>query len=177
MTSMVFEKANFFVLKWEGGLTNDANDSGGITKYGVSLKFLQSVDPKATADTIKNLTVDDEKRLFKEHFWDKIYGDNLPQAIAFVLYDTVVNVGVSQGVKFLQRVLGCNDDGKIGKNTLYLANTSCIKEVVDKFLTLRENFYKALVEKKPNQGVFLKGWLNRVTDLRKEVENYLNTLA
>ena len=36
----------------------------------------------------------------------------------------------------------------------------------------REKFYRQLVDAKPSLAVFLGGWLNRVTSLRKEVRCY-----
>lgn len=36
-----FEKAFSFVLKWEGVYTNDKDDPGGETKYGISKKAFQ----------------------------------------------------------------------------------------------------------------------------------------
>ena len=177
MTSNIFEKAHWFVEKWEGGLTDDPEDAGMITKFGVSLRFYKTIKPTATAEDIRNLTYEQAKNIFKEHFWDKAKCDLLPAGIAFVLYDTIVNVGISQGVKFLQRVLGCRDDGIIGKNTVFIANSCCIEKTINAFIELRENFYKALVEKKPNQKVFLKGWLNRTTDLKKEVFKMMMDMA
>lgn len=36
-----FEKAHEFTARWEGGYIEHANDPGGATKYGISLRFLK----------------------------------------------------------------------------------------------------------------------------------------
>ena len=41
-----------------------------------------------------------------------------------------------------------------------------------KFLTLQTEFYEAIVAKRPNQGIFLKGWLNRIHSLSSCIEKY-----
>ena len=168
-----FTKAQQFVAKWEGDLSNDKYDAGGITKYGVCLRFLQEIQPDATADTVKNLTKEQASEIFKQNFWVKAKCEELLEPIGFILYDTVVNTGIAQGVKFLQRALGIEADGKIGKNTIAKANDCNVKSVVESFLTQREEFYNKIVAKKPTQKCFLKGWLNRVADLRKEVNKLL----
>jgi hypothetical protein len=35
--------------------------------------------------------------------------------------------------------------------------------------SVREDFYRGIVARKPSQGVFLKGWMNRLNALRKEL--------
>lgn len=165
----LFDEAMDFVFRWEGGLCEDKNDAGGITNYGICLRFLQTVDPKATRDDIKNMTKDRAKDLFYKYFWLPCRCDELPDKAAFALFDTAINVGVSQASKFLQRVVGVKDDGKVGPDTV-----GAVKEYVEKhgeaeltveFLKKRSQFYKNIVAKRPSQKVFLKGWLNRTTAL------------
>jgi hypothetical protein len=36
-----------------------------------------------------------------------------------------------------------------------------------KYLDVRQEFFKKIVANKPSQSIFLKGWLNRVEGLRK----------
>lgn len=165
----LFDEAMDFVFRWEGGLCEDKNDAGGITNYGICLRFLKSVDPKATREDIKNMTKDKAKDLFYQNFWLPCRCDELSDKVAFVLFDTAINVGVSQASKFLQRVVGVKDDGKVGPDTVnavkeYIENHD-EATLVSEFLKKRSQFYKNIVANRPSQKVFLKGWLNRTTAL------------
>ena len=64
-----FEIAQKQVQKWEGGLTDDKYDRGGITNYGVCIEFLKDVAQRKkkivadlgielpiTRNSIRNLT-------------------------------------------------------------------------------------------------------------------------
>ena len=44
MGMVSFDTAVEFVLKNEGGLVENENDAGGITNFGISLRFLKSLD-------------------------------------------------------------------------------------------------------------------------------------
>lgn len=174
----LFDEAMDFVFRWEGGLCEDKNDAGGITNYGICLRFLKSVDPKATQEDIKNMTKDRAKDLFYKYFWLPCRCDELPDKVAFVLFDTAINTGVRQASKFLQRVVRVKDDGKVGRDTV-----NAVKEYVEKhgeatlvseFLKKRSQFYKNIVVNNPSQKVFLKGWLNRTTALADAVDVPIN---
>ena len=54
-----FDKALKFVLKWEGGYSNDPNDPGGETKYGISKRSYPELD-------ISKLTLEQAKDIFIE---------------------------------------------------------------------------------------------------------------
>ena len=171
----LFDKAMDFVFKWEGGLCEDANDAGGITNYGVCLRFLKTIKPNATREDIINMTKEDAKDIFYSEFWLKCHCDELPPKIAYALFDSAVNVGKGQAGKFLQRSL--NDagakvkvDGLVGEETV----TACAElldggahevDIVEKMLQNRKQFYKDLATKNPTQQVFLKGWINRTMSL------------
>lgn len=171
--STCFNKAQQFVLQWEGGLCEDANDAGGITKYGVCLRFLKSIKPDATREDIINLTKEEASQIFYTHFWKKCRCDELPERIAFALYDTAINVGVSQAVKLLQRSVCVKADGIIGDVTIQAVNRFVGEGEEDKrltdFLIRRKAFYTNLAAQKPSQKVFLKGWLNRTSALAAAV--------
>lgn len=176
-----FRKAQSFVLKWEGGLCDDKDDAGGITKYGVSLRFLKSIQPDATRDDIIVLTKEQASEIFYHNFWSKLRCDDIiSDDIAFALYDTAVNVGIRQAVLFLQRAINANAmksievDGKIGDETINATNSISAEYLLPTFLLMRMEFYKNLALKKPTQNVFLKGWLNRCYALAKELDIDLN---
>ena len=46
-----FDSCVQYVLRHEGGLSQDKADPGGITNFGISLRFLREVD----ADTLKRI--------------------------------------------------------------------------------------------------------------------------
>ncbi len=95
------------------GWVNHVDDSGGETNYGIT---------KATAlaagyiGDMKDIPFDTVKRIYKTGYWDKVWGDNIPdQRIAEKLFDIAVNMGVGVAAWFLQRVLNVHNK----KGTLY----------------------------------------------------------
>lgn len=178
-----FYLAHTFTAEWEGGLTDHPADPGGITNYGVSIRWLKSLglkdgdidhDGAIDADDIRKLTKEQAAGLFKAKFWDKHRLGEFSQLAATVYYDSMVNTGYSQSTKFMQR--GFNeafgkalvDDGALGPLT-----RKAIRQAGDApafliaCLDEREQFYRNLVASKPGYQPFLKGWLNRNNALRR----------
>lgn len=115
-----FDAAMRFVLKHEGGLSEDPRDTGGITKHGISIKFAGSIhfdldgDGKTTAADIRALDTGHAKAIYREHFWDRLYCDLLPGGIDLLVVDGAINQGVNRMARLLQRSLGLVDDGVLG---------------------------------------------------------------
>ena len=66
-------------------------------------------------------------------------------------------------------------DGLYGKQSKkYMLNctddNNKIKILCNIYLDIRSSFYQTLAKKKPANKKFLKGWLNRVADLRKVMD-------
>ena len=187
-----FSIAHKFTAKWEGGESDHPDDGGGLTKYGVSLKFLgglsgtqsnrdvlerMGIRLPITRQVIYDLTRDQAASLFRWQFWDKLRLGLIPLRPAVVLYDAAVNSGPAQSVKLAQR--GYNRcvaygqplvvDGIMGPATraaMQLADTDkCLSAMLD----AREAFFQTIVDNNPSQQVFLRGWINRVDDLRRYV--------
>lgn len=187
-----FAIAHKFTAKWEGGLTDHPADPGGITNYGVSLKFLgglsgtqtgrdtlerMGIRLPVTADVIRALTPTHAAALFRWQFWDRLGLDMLPLRPAVLIYDAAVNTGREQAIKFAQR--GYNRcvlhgiplvvDGILGPVTRATLQQNATPTVIAEILNERERFYQALVKDKPKFEPFLRGWLNRADDLRRYV--------
>ena len=85
-SSKTFEDALKFVLKWEGGYSNDPNDPGGETKFGISKRSYPNLD-------IKNLTLKQAKEIYFQNYWLKAGCDKLTSPLDIIVFDTAVNMG------------------------------------------------------------------------------------
>ena len=183
-----FNKCIPIILKHEGGLVDHPNDTGGITNFGICLRFAQDTkdlelfdvngDGKIDREDIKLLTKERASAGFKKYFWDKFRLDDEPSdKKALVIFDIAVNHGMGGATTMSQRALvdmGFNVkvDGLIGpitRSTIGLADET---EFVDKLLKQREAYYLRIVANNPSQQVFLKGWMNRIAGLKKELEKF-----
>lgn len=183
-----FNFAHKFSAKWEGGLTNHPNDPGGITNYGVSLRWLKTLglelgdidrDGDIDADDIRSLTPQKAAELFRHEFWDAYRLSELPQISASAHYDCVMNSGPKQATLLTQRA--CNhfvgsygvrlaEDGIYGPKTRQFLKSWTTKALVLRMIALREQFYRNLRANNAQYSPFLKGWLNRCRDLRNYLE-------
>lgn len=187
-----FNIAHKFTAKWEGGESDHPDDGGGLTKYGVSLKFLgglsgtqsnrdvlerMGIRLPITRQVIYDLTRDQAASLFRWQFWDKLKLSLIPLRPAVVLYDAAVNSGPAQSVKLAQR--GYNRcvaygqplvvDGIMGPATRAAMQLADTDKALTAMLDAREKFFQTIVANNPSQQVFLRGWINRVDDLRRYV--------
>lgn len=160
MRSEKFEKAIVIVLRHEGGYVNDRADPGGETKFGITKRTYPRLD-------IKNLTVEQAKDIYYNDWWMKNNYEALQDyQVACKMFDTAVNVGHSQAVKFLQRACNASGknidvDGDMGPQTIETANSIVPSVLISAFRKQQAAFYQNLVARRPSLNKFLKGWLNR----------------
>lgn len=144
---IAFEK----LIGHEGGYVNNPKDPGGETKYGISKRSYPSLD-------IASLTLEDAKNIYKRDYWDKVRGDDLPYHTAFAMFDAAVNSGVTQAIRFAQKVLGVKVDGVLGPVTL-----SKMLSVPEKDFAVRYNMerlrFMTTLDTFPTFG---RGWTNRI---------------
>lgn len=168
-----FVKAIPTILKHEGGWVNNANDPGGATKYGISLRFLKENkldldgDGDIDADDVKGLTTDRATMLYYDWFWVpgrfELVKDQL---VATKLFDMGVNMGPRQGWRLAQKAcnkygLNLTVDGLVGPQTMLAVNalepTNYIKTLCD----TQKEFYDAIIVQNPKLEEFRKGWYYR----------------
>lgn len=165
---MSFELALPFILKLEGGYSNNPNDSGGATNKGITQdvynNYLSSIHlPDAD---VRSITMDEVSEIYKQNYWIDGHCDKLPVGVAMIHFDFCVNAGISQAAKILQRVLMINDaavkdDGIIGPITIKAAFDMDQIKLIKSYSDARSAFYHMLVLRKPKNSEFLKSWLNR----------------
>ncbi len=162
------------VFQVEGGKTVDPNDrahqgSVQMTNLGITPatmeQFLKrqgiaSPTPAQIEEKIANLTTESAIPIYASGFWKAEYHALGPK-LAFLVFDWGVNSHPSVAIKQLQRTLGLNQDGKIGAATIAQVQSFPEETICRLYLQRRKDFYRSIVQQKPDQAKFLKGWLAR----------------
>ncbi|MDR1208336.1 MAG: hypothetical protein LBJ89_03215 [Holosporales bacterium] len=152
-----FHKAIKFVLKNEGGVSDDPQDAGGVTKFGISQKSYPDWD-------IENLTKEDAIEIYRRDFWQP-YQD-FEDRLATKVFDLSVNMGHKRAVQILQRALQCLgakivDDGVLGPITRQAVDLANVDMLLTAIKSEAAGVYRNLATTNSSQQKFLKGWLNR----------------
>lgn len=182
MTTL-FDKCFTYTMDMEGGekFSDDQDDPGGATKYGISLRFLKGItegdidhDGDIDADDVKGLSWTSTKYIYQKHFWHPLF-ENLHPQIASKLFDLRVNMGPVQATKIIQathneleQFLADNErnyiedilevDGVMGPKTL----RACTRdELLKPLIHQAAQFYFNLADKRPASQKYLLGWLRR----------------
>lgn len=161
-----FDKAFEETVDIEGGFGDDPRDRGnwtggkvgvGVckgTKYGISAAAYPHLD-------IKNLTLEEAKRIYKRDYWDRIRGDQLNPSFADELFDIAVNHGVGTAIRCLQETVEVKIDGVLGPITLAAANAWNPDKVVLGLMALRITRYTY----DNSWSIYGKGWSRRAARL------------
>jgi lysozyme family protein len=162
-------EANFFkslemVLKHEGGFVDHPEDPGGATNKGITHKTYSDFlgRPLEDVDELKNIPEEHVQLIYKQGYWDKVKGDNLPSGVDFAIFDWAVNSGPGRAAKALQKAVGATADGAIGPKTLAAVEAADAAEIIKAVADDREAFYKSL----RTFNTFGKGWLRRNKETR-----------
>lgn len=173
-----FLKSLDMLFKWEGEKYHKVEgDTGGATKYGISLNFYKLIKNDAKESDIESLTKDDAISIYWKYFY--INNNNNYHLIEDFLVSRklfITSINMRNGVanKFIQKV--CNElnnsglicDGILGEKSINEINRLCKMnmntKIIEKFIEFQINHYNKIVEKNESQRKFLKGWLNRAND-------------
>ena len=154
-----FDACFTVVVGEEGGYTDDPNDPGGETNWGISKAAYPALD-------IKDLTEAAAKAIYQRDYWAPSQCDGLPAALAMMVFDAAVNNGVQRAKEWLQAAVGVATDGVIGPQTLAALKTATatpagVQGTCAEFLARRLDFMAAL---KTWQSFGL-GWSRRLCAL------------
>ena len=165
-----FERCLALVLKSEGGYVNNLADPGGMTNLGVTKKTYEAwVNRTVDEAEMRGLTPDDVAPLYQRNYWDKVAANSLPVGVDYCLFDTAVNSGPSQAVKFIQRALNVVVDGILGQQTIAAANQRDAAELVEQFCEERLQFMQSL----STWPTFGRGWQRRVEEVQAAAQAML----
>ena len=180
-----FKTAVALVLKHEGHLSNDPRDPGGITNYGISLRYLESlkqIDPDTgylfgdmdhdgdlDADDVRLMTPGEATKIYHIQWWDRYrYGQISDDRTAIKMLDLSVNMGPGRAHRLIQETVNSLRtpqrrlivDGRIGPATIAAINAQPTPAVLlCQFQQMAIGFYKGL-----DRPEYVAGWINRVLD-------------
>jgi lysozyme family protein len=164
-----------FIETYEGGLSMDPKDTGnwyrGVlcgSKYGVTAAALadyRHVIPMTPAD-VAALTESEAIRIGVELYYDRPDFDLLPwNPVTASMMDMGWGAGPGQSIKLAQRMVGANDDGKIGRYFTadyedYIVEHGLERAALD-WAKVRYQFYDQIIAKRPSNAKYRNGWRNR----------------
>jgi len=159
--STLFKKVLAFCLSFEGDLSNHPADRGGLTWRGIARNAHPDWEGWRYIDRGQVPPDALVEKLYYERFWKPLRCDELPPAIALLLFDTAVGTGIAPAVRLLQRSLGVRVDGIVGEQTLSAAKSANLYVVCEIFTMYRLNYYRLIVHRDASQEVFILGWMRR----------------
>lgn len=158
---MTFDLAFDRLIGSEGGYTNDPNDPGGETNWGITWPVLREAIVLGILPqwvSISTLERSQARDIYKHFFWNRIHADTLPDGIAYQVFDFAVNSGIDTAVRYFQRALGVADDGYWGPVSQQAANNASETDMIMALNAERLNFMTRL-KNWPNAS---RGWARRI---------------
>lgn len=158
---MIYERALSFVLLYEGGYSDHPKDPGGATKFGITRRTLSDWRDRATStEDVRSLSRAEASDIYRNQYWRRCKCDQLPAAVAFLVFDTAVNQGVVRALKILQKSVNTKTDGMIGPVTLKAVRVRDPKRLLIEFAARRMRHYGLL----SIFSIFGLGWSRRLME-------------
>lgn len=155
------EKTTEWILVHEGGYVNHPDDPGGATNMGVIQRTYDGWRRRNGLQTqsVRNITKTEVIAIYKDQYWDKVWGDDLPDGLDYALYDFAINSGPSRAVKFIQKIVGVKEDGVMGNITYNaIISKNNVEQLIIDLCYARWNWLKRL----RHWNTFGRGWTRRV---------------
>ncbi len=158
-----FDPAFRQIMIEEGGdaYTETPGDLGGATKWGITIPAAQGFwgkDRVSGPGFIRSLTSADAHAFYLDLWTRSRVSGIQDQTSATKCFSALVNMG-GNGIKCAQRAAGALDDGALGTDSLAAINATT--GFIEDMAMEMEAFYRGIVERRPGQAKFLKGWLRR----------------
>ncbi len=127
-----------WVLSWEGGYSNDPDDPGGETKFGIAKRYHPNVD-------IANLTREDAIEIYRKEYWDTPGCGRLALPLAWCMLDAAIQHGHAEAVRLLTQSHGDWES----------------------FNLARMEFYWDITNRSAKRRKYFFGWIGRVVSLNE----------
>jgi lysozyme family protein len=160
-----FDLALHSVLKYEGGYSNDKDDAGGPTNFGITEETARSA---GFIGDMQNITIDQAKSIYRANYWDKLKLDEIAivsQPLSAELFESAVNCGVVRVANWFCTAVQiiANSGTNYPEAVEYAKNTPSDCPVLTRIMNVMQgNHYLTLVQKNEKYRKFIRGWMKRV---------------
>lgn len=160
---MTFHESFERLIGHEGAYSKDRTDPGNWTGGKVGAGTLKGTKWGISAaqypdENIPGLTLDRAREIYRRDYWSRIEGDQLPEWIAFHVFDAAVNSGPGKAALWLQQAVGAQPDGVIGAKTIACARRADPGTAIARFNGAR----LAALTNLPNWQDHGRGWARRI---------------
>ncbi len=142
-----FQRCLAVTLKFEGGKSDNPNDPGGRTMFGVTQKVYTAwrIAQNLVPQDVYQMSALECQSIYYTNYWQQAGCDVLVWPMDLLVFDCAVNSGVGRAREFLSYT---TDPGT--------------------YLSWRLTFVRWLA-RKPTAAIFLKGWTRRITTLEQTI--------
>lgn len=172
-----FDRAFDYLVGDEGvKYTNNPKDSGGPTKYGITLKSYIAYTGRAVGpSTIENLTVPEAKQFYWDQYWTSAKCPDIRKPeIAIAIFDSAVLYGTGTACLLAQDALNdCRKDwdpeiacdGFFGPVSLNALEEISALAFIDAYRLQLLKRIDSVIRINPKNEIFRSGWATRANRL------------
>ena len=150
-----FEKILELLFGIEGGYSNNPNDKGGMTNYGITQNTFNAwrkMNNRPLGSVKTDLTKEEAKNIYYNMYWKEVGADNYADPRdAMILFDMAVNSGPSEAKRVFEQ----------SNNNFY--------DMLDN----RRKYFDKIIERNPSQIEFRDGWENRLKNLEENANKMI----
>lgn len=148
-----FDDAWMTLVGNEGGYTNNPNDPGGETMWGITARVARA---SGYMGPMPELPLDTAKSIAKKLYWDPLKLDQFDPRVAFQILDANYNGG--HPVIWMQGAAGVQVDGILGAQTVAAVMAADPLKFTLRWNSLRLTYFTSL----KTWPTFGKGWTRRI---------------
>lgn len=160
-----------YIKPGEGGYSFHAADAGQETYRGISRRYhpnwegWKEIDVIKKSRSLRTNEVIPQVESLAEQFYDDMWDESgfnwiKSQKVADIIFDFYVNSG-GAAIRLVQKLLNLKTDGVMGPLTIAAINDAG-EGFLDELWDARRYFYTKIVQRDPEQIIFLRGWMNRL---------------
>ncbi len=173
-----FQSALAHILRFEGGYVDHPRDPGGATKFGITRKTLarfRGISPwwQLPKIAVKKMGRIEAAQIYFKYYWLRTQADELPEALAFTMFDYAVNSGPRRAISEIQIIVRTDVDGIVGPKTKLAIKEYCkrssLQDLLSQYIENRHSFLRKL----KTYSVFGSGWRNRITHVKQQAAKLL----